>query len=120
MATRELSRDPSTGAGLGITWTPLTFTGLDDGRAFDTLDYADISVQVFGTFGVGGSLRIEGSNEATPTTWATLNDPQANALDFTAAKIEQVLEMPRWIRPRITAGDANTSLTCVLWARRSR
>lgn len=120
MATRTFTRDPSTGAGVGITWTGLTNASTDDGTPFDTLDYADISIQVFGTFGVSGNLRIEGSNEATPTTWATLNDPQANALDFTAAKMEQVLEMPRWIRPRITNGDGTTSLTCVLWARRSR
>lgn len=119
MATVNLTRDPSTGAGVGITWTPLTTTN-SDGQAWDTLDFADMSVQVTGTFGVGGSVKIQGSNEATPTTWADLNDPQANALAFTAAKIEQVLEMPRWIRPLVTAGDGTTSLTVILWARRSR
>lgn len=122
MALRNLARDPSTGAGVGITWTGL-LNG-DDGQWFDTLDFADISIEVGGTFGVGGTLIIEGSNLATPPATSvaahTLNDPQGNALSFTAAKMEQVLEMPRWIRPRVTGGDGTTSLTVNLWARRSR
>lgn len=118
MPTRNLTRDDGIGAGVGITWTGL-LNG-DDGQAFDTLMFGDVCVQVLGTFGVGGNLRIEGSNEKVPTTWATLTDPQANSLDFTAAKIEQLLEMPRWIRPRITAGDGTTSLSCIIWARRTR
>jgi hypothetical protein len=119
MATVNLTRDPSTGAGVGIVWTPVTSANAE-GKPRDSLDYADISVQVFGTFGAGGTVLIEGSNQATPTTWATLADPQGNALSFTAAKLEQILEMPRWIRPRVSAGDGDTSLTVALWARRSR
>ena len=123
MATVSLTRDPSTGAGVGIKWTPLTTTNAD-GQWWDTLDFADISVQVAGTFGAGGTLLIEGSNQGPAATdisaYATLNDPQGNALSITAAKIEQVLEMPRWIRPRVSAGDGTTSLTVNLWARRSR
>jgi hypothetical protein len=119
MATVNFTRDPSTGAGVGIKWTPLTTTNAD-GQAFDTLDFADISLQVLGTFGAGGTLLIEGCNQATPTTWATLNDPQGNALSITAAKMEQLLEMPRWLRPRVSAGDGTSSLTVELWARRSR
>jgi hypothetical protein len=56
----------------------------------------------------------EGSNQATPTTWATLNDPSSAALSFTTAKIAAVLEMTRWI----TAGDGITSLTVLLLVRR--
>ncbi len=119
MATVSFARDSSTGAGVGIQWTPLTTTNTD-GLPFDTLDFADISVQVLGTFGAGGTVAIEGCNQATPATWATLNDPQGNALTVTGAKIEQILEMPRWIRPNVTGGDGTTSLTVVVWARRSR
>lgn len=118
MATIALTRDGSGGFGVAIGWTPLA--NGDDGQAWDTQDYPDVSVQVLGTFGVGGNLRIEGCNEVTPVNWATLNDPQANALDVTAAKIEQVLEMPRWIRPRVTAGDGTTALTVRLYAGRRR
>jgi hypothetical protein len=121
MATVNFTRDSSTGAGVGIKWTPLTTVNAD-GLPFDTLDFADISVQVLGTFGAAGNIIIEGSNQSTPTTWATLNDPQGNALStVTSARIEQILEMPRWIRPRLSAGEAGvSSLTVELWARRSR
>jgi hypothetical protein len=119
MATINLVRDSlTTGFGVGIGWTPLA--NGDVGQEWDTQDFPDVSVQVFGTFGAGGNLRIEGSNETTPTNWATLNDPQGNALDITGAKIEQVLELPRWIRPSVTAGDGTTALTVRLYAGRRR
>jgi hypothetical protein len=118
MPTINLKRDFSTGAGVGSQWTPM-LNG-DTGQPFETLDFGDISVQVVGTFGVGGTVILEGCNQATPTTWATLNDPQGNAISFTAGKIEQILEMPRWIRPSVTGGDGTTSLSVELWARRSR
>jgi hypothetical protein len=118
MATVNLTRDLSSGFGIAVGWTPMLNT--NDGQALDTQDFPDISVQVLGTFGAAGNCKIEGCNEVTPTNWTTLNDPQGNALDFTAAKMEQVLEIPRWIRPRITAGDGTTSITVRLWARRAR
>jgi hypothetical protein len=120
MATISLSRSNASGFGVAIGWTPMTNSGSDVGEAWDTQDFADVSIQVLGTFGAGGNLRIQGCNEVTPVNWATLADPQGNALDFTAAKIEQLMEMPRWIRPSVTAGDGTTSLTVRLWARRSR
>lgn len=118
MATIALTREQSGGFGVSIGWTPLA--NGDDGQAWDTQDFPDVSVQVLGTFGTGGNLRLEGSNEAVPTNWATLNDPQGSALDVTAAKIEQVLENVRWIRPRVTAGDGTTSITVRLYAGRRR
>lgn len=118
MATINLTRDVSSGFGVAIGWTPLA--NGDDGQAWDTQDFRDVSVQVLGTFGAAGNLRMEGSNEVTPTNWATLADPQGNAVDITAAKIEQLLENVRWIRPRATAGDGTTALTVRLWAGRTR
>lgn len=118
MATINLTRDVSSGFGVAIGWTPLA--NGDDGQAWDTQDFRDVSIQVLGTFGAGGNLRWEGSNEVTPTNWHTLNDPQANALDVTSAKTEQVLENTRWMRPRVTAGDGTTALTVRLWAGRTR
>jgi hypothetical protein len=104
-----------------ITWTGL-LNG-DDGAPYTIPNRADKSVQVFGTFGAGGSCRVEGTNQQAFTpdgtaigslTYAALNDPQGNVLDVTAAKIEQVLENPNAIRPRVTAGDGTTSLTVVM------
>lgn len=81
----------------------------DTGEQLELAQYPDRSVQVAGTFGVSGSIVIEGSNDGT--NWATLTDPQGNALAFTSAKIEAVSELARYIRPRVAAGDGTTSLT---------
>lgn len=92
-----------------VIWTGL-LNG-DDGTPFEMPGWADRSVQVLGTFGVGGTLLIEGSNEVTPTNWHTLNDPSSTALSITAAKIKTILEVTRWVRPRVSAGDGTTTLT---------
>lgn len=84
----------------------------DDGEAINFSQYTDKSVQVFGTFGAGGSVCIEGSNDGS--NWAVLTDPQGNDLNITAAKIEMVTEATQFVRPRVTAGDGTTSLTVVL------
>ncbi len=94
------------------TWTPITFSGTDVGSALEMPGSADRTVQVVGTFGAGGSVRIEGSNDGT--NYAVLTDPQGNALDITTAKIESIMELTRYIRPRITAGDGTTSLSVLI------
>lgn len=103
-----------------VTWTGL-LNG-DTGKPFVCPHRADKSVQVTGTFGTGGNCRIQGTNAqvydtvpaAVSATWATLADPQGNALDVTAAKVEQLLENTNAVRPNITAGDGTTSLTVTL------
>ena len=52
----------------------------DDGQPIELANFADRSVQVFGTFGAGGNVRIEGSIDGT--NYAPLTDPQGNALDI--------------------------------------
>lgn len=92
-------------------------TGLPIPEAF--MDYVDRSVQVTGTFGDDGEITIEGSNHGG--VYATLNDPQGNALVITTAKIEQVLEQALLLRPRGTNGQvAVTDLDVTIIARRSR
>lgn len=73
--------------------------------------YTDKSVQVFGTFGAGGQVSVEGSNDGD--NWATLSDPQGNPRLFTSAKIEMVSEATHFIRPVVT-GDGSTSLTVLI------
>lgn len=92
------------------TW-PAMQSG-DDGQPIELANFADRSVQVVGDFGVGGNVRIEGSLDGT--NYATLTDPQGNALDITTAKIEAITELVRWIRPRVTAGDGSTNLTVIM------
>lgn len=97
-----------------VEWSGLLNT--DTGSLVDRVEYADRSVQVTGTFGVGGNCRIEGSNDGA--NWATLTDPQGNALDITAAKIEAISENPLYVRPNITAGDGTTNLAVTIVGRR--
>jgi hypothetical protein len=97
-----------------VTWSGLLNT--DDGNPFEGAEFADRTAQVFGTFGASGSVQLEGSNNGT--NWNILTDPQGNALTFTTGRIEQVLELPRFIRPLVTAGDGTTNLTVSMFCRR--
>lgn len=94
--------------GVLVTWTGLLNT--DDGAPFELSSAGDRSVQFGGVFGVGGSIRLEGSNDGV--NYIVLADPSSTDIIKTAAAIEQVLELTRFIRPRVTAGDGTTNLTC--------
>jgi len=100
-----------------VVWTGLL--NLDDGSPVDWVGYADRSVQFTGTFGTGGSIRLEWSNDGG-TTWVTATDPQGNDIIKTAAGGEAVTETALLVRPRVTAGDGTTSLSCYLAMRRTR
>lgn len=85
----------------------------------DVLEFpanTDRTVQIDGTFGSNGSLSIQGSNDGV--TYFNLTDPQGNAITKTAAGIETIVEMTRYIKPVMNAGDGNTSLNVTLFARR--
>lgn len=102
-----------------ISWGPLA--NGDDGTPVSFAEFADRSVQFTGTFGTGGSIQLEGSNDLTsPTNWFLLTDYQGNNIVKTAAAFEGVEEPSVWVRPRVTAGDGTTSLTAKLYARRPR
>jgi hypothetical protein len=102
-----------------FTYAGMTFTGLDVGAPIgpNHADYTDRNVQVLGTFGVGGSLSIQGSNDGG-SNYIVLNDQSDQASTFTAAKADQIMEIPELTRPAVTAGDGTTSLTCIIIARR--
>lgn len=91
----------------------------DDGAPFAAAQWADRSIQVTGTFGTGGNLRWEGSNDGG-ANWVVLTDPQGLALDITSAKLKTVTEITALVRPRVTVGDGTTSLTVTLLARRQQ
>lgn len=91
----------------------------DDGTPFEHADFGDRTVQFQGTAGAGLSINFEGSNDQT--NFVVLTDPQGNAITKTAiSTMEIVAENPRGVRPRVTAGDGTTNMTCTLWARRNR
>jgi hypothetical protein len=97
-----------------VQWTPL-LNG-DSGAPFQMPGFADRSVQIRGTFGVGGTVLVEGSNDGV--NYATLNDAQGAALSKTSAALSQISQTTKLIRPRVSAGDGTTSITVTLLARR--
>jgi hypothetical protein len=80
-------------------------------------NFADRSVQVTGTFGTGGSVQIEGSNDGG-TTYNIMNDAFGNALVLTSGVIKQITETAERIRPNVTAGDATTAINVNLFMRK--
>lgn len=127
MATRAVTLTPipwmrESGRVFVAVWTGL-LNG-DDGTPIEMALYADRSISVFGTFGAGGNLIWEGTNDPTlvatlpPANYQTLHDPQGVALGtITAAKITPIEEITHWMRPRVSAGDGTTSLTVQLLLR---
>jgi len=98
-----------------VSWTPLP--NGDVGSAIEMPGATERSIQFSGTFGVGGTIVFQGSNDGT--NWVTLTDPQGNAISKTAAAIEKVQEVTRFVRPSVTAGDGDTALTATLLLRRT-
>jgi hypothetical protein len=104
-----------------VEWTGLV--NGDTGEWIRVPQFADKTFHAYGTFGVGGNVQIEGSNEDAPNVAGTnagpLNDPGGSPINITAAnEIEAVLENPLWVRPKVTAGDGTTSLTVRMLGRR--
>lgn len=105
---------PFDGGGVKLVkW--LALAANDTGKPFACAAYPDKTVQLLGTF--GGNLLIEGSMDSDPTTavYATLNDPQGNALSaISAAKIENVLEHVYLLRPSAGAGVSSVDVWLLL------
>jgi hypothetical protein len=97
------------------------WASLANGEAGDAVSFpgaADRTVQVSGTFGAGGTVVIEGSNDNS--VWTTLTDLGDNDLSFTAAAIEVIAEAPLYVRANVTAGDGTTDLKVNILARGGR
>jgi hypothetical protein len=114
MAIRNPTISPMGERTVRITWAGL-LNG-DQGASVDWALYADRSVQVTGTFGTGGTVTIEGSND--DVNFVPLSDARGNNLAINAAKIEQVEDVSKAIRPNVTGGDGTTDLTVTLFARK--
>ena len=88
----------------------------DSGTPLQMIGSADRSVQVEGTFGAGGTVLIEGSNDGI--IYRLLRDPSGTALSITSAGIAAILEISAFIRPRVSAGDVSTAIDVTLLVRR--
>lgn len=96
-----------------VTWPLVKFAASgapNIGLPNPTLRYRNAAFSVNGTFGTGGSVKLQGSNDG-----ATWNDLSPAAL--TSAGFFTTLNgvLPRFIRPNCTAGDATTALSVVGW-----
>jgi len=91
------------------SWSPMTQIGADTGQPLSGMGWSDRSFQAEGTFGAGGSITVEGSNDGV--NWHILHDPFSVPISITVGGLTQVTEISRFIRPRVVGGDATTSLT---------
>lgn len=89
----------------------------DQGVGVSLATFAETSVQVSGTFGSGGDMNLEGSNDGG-TTWFVLNDPQGTALAITDTGVYKVQEYAELVRPNVIAGDGTTNLDIHLISRK--
>lgn len=69
------------------------------------------SVQISGTFN-SATIVFQGSNNGSD--YATLTDPQGNAISKTAAAIEAVSEHTRYIKPATSGGTSSAVTVTVL------
>ncbi len=101
-----------------VTWAALA--NGDTGQPLESAKLSDKTAQVFGTFGAGGSITLQGSNDPRALSapgsavWVDLTDTTETALTFTGANGAQILQNYRFIRPSVTAGDGTTALTVIL------
>jgi hypothetical protein len=92
-------------------WETMTGSG-DTANPESAAKLPDKTIQVFGTF-ESATITIQGSNDGG-TTYVTLNDPQGNALTFTANKTETILENPELIRPTASGATGGTDVDIIL------
>lgn len=100
-----------------FTWTLTTADHTGD-AVTGMEDYADMTVQVLGTFG-GATVALEGSLDGG-ATYAPLTDPQGNAISKTAAALEGVSEAVPRFRARLSAVGAGATITVIVYARKAK
>jgi hypothetical protein len=97
-----------------VKWTGL-LNG-DTGAPYKLPHRPIMTVQATGTFGVGGTVTMEGSvDSAAAPSFSTMKeaDGTAGTLATGAESMKQLLENVYQVRPNVTAGDGTTSL--VVW-----
>ena len=80
----------------------------DEGQPITLARFNDKTVQISGTFGVGGTVEMEGSLDGA--IWTRLKDVFNVSLSATSEKLFTITEVPVYMRPVVTAGDANTDI----------
>jgi hypothetical protein len=114
MATVTTTDINGDGSIMMAVW-PLT-TADHTGDALSWADWADRSVTFTGTWG-GATAALEGSNNGTD--WIALADPQGTAITKTANGIEAVLELTRFVRPRLSTVGSGAVVSATILMRNS-
>ena len=89
-------------------------TANNDGAPIEWAQWADRSVSMTSPAAWGtATCVLEGSNDLT--SWITLADNGGNAISKTADGIEAVVELTRYVRPRLSVpGTAAAIRVCIL------
>jgi len=99
-----------------VTWAALTSADAV-GSSVEMPGSSDRSVQITGTFD-SATVVLQGSNDGT--NWVTLTDPQGNAISKTAAALEMVQELTRYIRPSTSGGGASQNVNVIMLLKKVR
>jgi hypothetical protein len=103
-----------------ITWK--TFKFGDNCLPILSVDMADRSIQIEGTFSASTVVTMQGSNDATSTTggnYHQLHDLSNTAISVTAAALIQIEEIAVFMKPVITNGDGNESITVTMLSKQA-
>jgi hypothetical protein len=112
MATITHGNLQQIGSSPEVSWVCLWETLTAANAVGDSLEmtaWSDRSVQFVGTFDSATAV-LQGSNDGT--NWATLTDPQGNAISKTSAGLEAISELTRYIRPSTSGGGASQDIDC--------
>lgn len=97
-----------------LQWPALANSGIGGPAVFTATlpGWKSASFEATGTFGAGGSVQIEGSNDG-------VNFFKLSPAALTAAGVfaTGTMEMPKYFRPHVTAGDGTTSIVVTAYLR---
>lgn len=106
-----------------VSWGPMVLNDVGKPLPKKYAAFVDRTFHVEGTFGAGGSIAVQGSNDDDDSGatghYRALTDPQGTTIAITAAGIKQVTEACANMRPAVTAGDGTTSVTVTAFIRRA-
>lgn len=90
----------------------------DVGRPYTGANFSDCGYHLWGTYGVGGTVQIQGTDETAlaPAHWEVTVNPAYEDLTLTSAKRKKDVILTRSIqmRPEVTAGDGDTAFVVKL------
>ena len=103
----------------------VTLANGDKSTDLELPNYPQKTIEISGTFGVGGTINVRGKNitNATPANYFALDvhDSDATASTLTArvaAALARIIQNPRFILADVSAGDGTTSLVVTVVAAR--